>query len=140
MSENLEAVPLEDFVTDPDHRSVKRHRLPLLRHWDGGGFCKHGSRLAETFNIVKQVSLLTRDRAATNEAALATTCNADIDSSEWKEDIEQLYSRGHLIVVRTEWSLDSCWVKLPPEQTKIRLTTKGQHFAAARFEQLMAER
>lgn len=135
MSENLE---MPDFVTNK--LSVTRHRIPPLRHWDGGGFCKHDTRLAETFNILKQVRILTRDRLTTNEVALAKACNADIDSAEWRADLDQLYSRGHLSVVRTEWSLDSCWKKLAPEDTKIKLTTKGMHFANSSFEQLMAER
>src|SRR5689334_6635733 len=119
MSEKAE-VPQDDFVTDS--RGVKRHRLPPLRHWDGN-FCKPGTRLAETHAILTKVRLLTRDRAATNEGALAAACNADIDSPEWRSDLEQLDSRGYLSIVRTEWSLDSCWVKLTPEQTKIKLTT-----------------
>jgi hypothetical protein len=123
----------QDFVTDA--RGMKRSKK-LLRCFDCR-LCNWTPEQNERrFGVVRAA----RQNKSGLEQELANSLKRDMHTADWLEDIKQLESRGHLIVVRKVWDgVKTCtFVELPDNEKTINLSANGDHYAGMNFTQAMA--
>lgn len=119
----------QDFVTDA--RGVKRS-CRARRLFDGRFGDWTPEQDERRFGILREA----RHNKSGREKDLAERLGRDMHSEDWVKDLEQLYSRGHLIVQRKVWDgVLAEFVELPDKEKVARLTGNGDHFAGMTYQQ-----